>query len=84
LQLGETVEEPPVDEGSDEASTPGSPLGPTPPRTEADPAELSLEVLARPSTSDRIGKGTKGKGKGKVNIKHVTHDNNVESFIIIN
>lgn len=71
-----------MDEGSDEGSTPGSPLGPTPPRTEADPAELSLEVLARPSTSDRIGKGTKG--KGKVNIKHVTHNNNVESFIIIN
>jgi hypothetical protein len=54
-----------VDEGSDEGSTPGSPLGPTPPRTEADPAELSLEVLARASTSDRIGKGTKGKGKGR-------------------
>ena len=73
-----------MDEGSDGGSTPGSPLGPTPPRTEADPVELSLEVLTRLSTSDRIGKGTKGKGKGKVNIKHVTYNNNVESFIIIN
>ena len=61
-----------MDEGSDEGSTPGSPLGPTPPRTEADPAELSLEVLARPSTSNRIGKGTKGKGGGEGKGKYQT------------